>query len=997
MRTVGLRLTTLTLAWLCTTFVAHAQRHYFIPYSVNEGLAQSQVRDIVQSEDGFLWIATVGGISRFDGVNFTTYNKSNGLINNLTNALYPGKDGSMVASCPGGLVFFTDSAVVDHRFSSPHENVLINDLILDGDRYILGSNGKGLLYFTNDSISSTFDLGSTNRNFIRCLSRYNGSILAGTKDGLLLISDDGSTAVVNDSISVNEIISTEEGHWIATNGDGLFLLAQDSLQQFSREEGLKNRYVRDITVDHLGNPWVLSKNRLQVFDRKKDEFRSILASSPEQTSNMKVIYTDSERNIWIGTDGYGILRFTGGTFQLFSTEDGLSSDIIMDIDQTADSTYYFATYGYGVVERKGQIFDTIDYDQGLSNLTVWSLLPVENDVWFGTSNGIQILKNGRVQDFEANDRLPFPRVSNLFQDSQGRIWVATRDGVAVWDGSSLQIPPSLDDLNLRDCKRVLELGESIWITSNSGMVRFDRNGNAERIDTDQGLPESYITAAALGNENDLWLGSEEGLIHFDVPARSFQLFSLSDKVSSNIINFLEVEEGERLWIGTDNGLFQVDFEAFYDQENITVRSFNKYDGIISNECNQNASFVDKNGDVWFGTNGGLLKYSSEGNLRKAPSVIGVVLNDVQQNFESVLSSVDRQATDPSRNSFRYDESRLTFRFAAIHFSNPDKVNYSYKLEGLEDDWSPATTQDYITYSNLPSGEYAFNIRSRVGEGPWKEGMNPFRFYVAPPFYMRWWFILIVLGALTLLGWLIARQLQREQRRKRELKESKDRAKVLGLEQQTLNAHMNRHFIFNALNSIQYYINTQDRDQANQYLSNFASLVRKNLDSAQSESISLEDELERLKLYINLEQMRFKGRFDFQIDVEPGLDIAYIHVPSMILQPFVENSIMHGILPAERFGTIKIQIHSSDKGLLMTIDDNGIGIDESRERKNGTSRHVSNGMKITKQRIAILADALQSDHGVKGPYQLQNEDGKSLGTRVEILLPANFNQFSKIYG
>ena len=144
-------------------------------------------------------------------------------------------------------------------------------------------------------------------------------------------------------------------------------------------------------------------------------------------------------------------------------------------------------------------------------------------------------------------------------------------------------------------------------------------------------------------------------------------------------------------------------------------------------------------------------------------------------------------------------------------------------------------------------------------------------------------------------------------------------------------------------------------------------------------------------------MRFKDRFSFDIEVEPGLDLAHIHVPSMILQPFVENSIMHGILPSDRFGNIKIKIKSSSGGLQMIIDDNGIGIDASRERKNGTSRHVSNGMKITKQRIAILADALQSNHGVTGPFQLQDDDGKSIGTRVEINLPANFLQFSKIYG
>ncbi len=261
---------------------------------------------------------------------------------------------------------------------------------------------------------------------------------------------------------------------------------------------------------------------------------------------------------------------------------------------------------------------------------------------------------------------------------------------------------------------------------------------------------------APGERSDLWLGSEEGLIHFDFANETFSSFKLSDKVSSNIINFIENENGKRLWLGTDNGLFQVDLPRYYNDGQFSLRSFNQYDGIISNECNQNASYTDFDGNIWFGTNGGLLRYTHDQYAQQQISVI-VHITDIQQNFESVYSRIKRDAVDPSLNTFRYNESRLTFRYSAIHFTNPDKVVYSYRLSGMDEEWSPATQENYVTYSSLPPSDYyLFEVRSRVGTGYPK---TPFNFYVAPPFYLRWWFIV---GIFLLTGgiiWLIFDQYQ----------------------------------------------------------------------------------------------------------------------------------------------------------------------------------------------------------------------------------------------
>ena len=201
--------------------------------------------------------------------------------------------------------------------------------------------------------------------------------------------------------------------------------------------------------------------------------------------------------------------------------------------------------------------------------------------------------------------------------------------------------------------------------------------------------------------------------------------------------------------------------------------------------------------------------------------------------------------------------------------------------------------------------------------------------------------------------------------------------------------MNRHFIFNSLNSIQYFINTQDKLSANRYLTSFAKLIRKNLDTAAEgdNMVSLTQELERLELYLSLEAMRFKERFHYEIDTN-AIDTDSVTVPAMLLQPFVENSIIHGILPDEtKKGRIDVVLKVIANQLEICIDDNGIGIDFSIKKKaNFQGDHKSQGMEITSKRITLIRTILKKDYELIGPFQMMNPDNSIKGTRVLLKIP-----------
>ena len=356
-------------------------------------------------------------------------------------------------------------------------------------------------------------------------------------------------------------------------------------------------------------------------------------------------------------------------------------------------------------------------------------------------------------------------------------------------------------------------------------------------------------------------------------------------------------------------------------------------------------------------------------------------------YEKYSSEIDERGF-PTSMELPYNLNTLNFEVDGILLGQHSKLKYQFKLEGQQENWSSLSPNNIISFSSLPAGDYILHIRAGdVDGGLSEEFILPF--IISPPFYATWWFYLFVF---LLVAGLTYAFFQFRIRRIAELNE-KDKivfkAKLLALEQQSMNASMNRHFIFNSLNSIQYFINTQDRFSANKYLTNFAKLIRKNLDaSTTSENvISLADELERIQLYLSLESMRFKDRFEYEINVH-DVDTEYEMIPAMIMQPFIENSIIHGILPDEKKkGLITIDISIKSDLLEILIEDNGIGIEHSLSKKVRTEGdHQSKGMEITSKRIELIQKVSENEISMVGPRQIVDENGLINGTSVLIKIP-----------
>jgi LytS/YehU family sensor histidine kinase len=314
----------------------------------------------------------------------------------------------------------------------------------------------------------------------------------------------------------------------------------------------------------------------------------------------------------------------------------------------------------------------------------------------------------------------------------------------------------------------------------------------------------------------------------------------------------------------------------------------------------------------------------------------------------------------------------------LSFRNPDGVQYAVQLEGLEDDWRYVKDQSTMTYMNLSPGKYTFRVKASNSEGKWSDQFYEFPFEILPPFWQTWWFRILAVLIVPFVLAVIIRSRFKTVKRKAQLSEQ-----MAELKMQALRAQMNPHFIFNALNSIQHLIVKNEGDLAFSYLSKFSRLLRMILNVSDKAFVSLEVEVEMLQLYLDLEALRFDHHMHYSIDVEED-DITGISIPTLLIQPYVENAIWHGLVPKTGTRELNITITATTDRLIISVKDNGIGRKRAAEIKSMQPiRYESKGMSINSDRLSIIGDPRQSKVEI---IDLYNDNGEAAGTKVVISMP-----------
>lgn len=971
-----------------------AQQYNFINYSSDQGLAQSQVTSIIQDKKGYLWFTTFGGVSKFDGKKFKNYSKENGLINNQLFTEFIDSKNRIWFGGLGGFSFYENGKFTSLKLKKELNNLNVVSICEDKEGgFWIAIERAGVARFYNNQI--TYYVHNEIPNNVRWVScDKKGKVWVATRNGLYYFENNefkNYLLLGDGDKNISFITEDAKGNkWIGTFDEGIYIIKKDTIENLTVEEGLISNWIRHIFIDTDGGAWCSAKNGVSKITNEK--IKNFSAAQGLLNPNINVVGQDKEGNIWFCTDGKGVLRFAGEAFTNYTTLDGLPSDFIMSTTEAWDNQLWFSTYGKGIASFDGNTFTNYDEDDGLTNNTVWSSAFDGKYLWFGTSFGLSRFDGKNFYNFYEEDGLISNKITYLLHD-KNKLWIGAQDGLSLYENekfTNFSDNQGLTGVNVRSIFK--DKSGKLWLGTSSGSFVYYKNKFKNIL---HDAPENDNTVYCIKQDikGNIWIGTKNGLYYFNATEEKFKKVTFTENVNAQIVNFLIVED-DILWIGTNNSIYTLNTTKFLEEAVIESKHYTKLEGIRGDETNLNAAYKDKSGSFWFGTDGGLVQFNPDKRKKNKNEVeafihiesIKLFLDDV--DWKKYSSELDEETKLPKSLSVPYNKNHFTFEFQGICLTNPNKVKYQFILEGFDPDWSPVTDKTNITYSNLPPGTYSFKVRASNDEGLWNSKAAVFTFTITPPFWLTWWFfilcgivvIFIVVGSYR---WRLAVINRRNKTQQLEYK-----SRLLALEQQSLNASMNRHFIFNALNSIQYYINKQERLEANKYLTSFAKLIRKNLDSSVSgDLVSLSEELERLELYLSLELMRFKGKFEYEIIIDENVESELVGIPPMLLQPYVENSIWHGILPMENPGKITIKVHLIDKNLFIQIIDNGIGITTSMKNKEKSSHgHVSRGIQINSGRLELLKQLTNENLKIEGPIETFDDAGNVTGTVVNLTIP-----------
>ncbi|HEY1038391.1 MAG TPA: two-component regulator propeller domain-containing protein [Bacteroidia bacterium] len=988
-------------------FNGFCQQFNFRNYSVKDGVAQSQVYSLLQDSRGYLWMGTRGGgITRFDGLNFKTLTIKDGLVNNYVFCIKEDRNKNLWIGTNNGLSKYNGVRFQNIQPSGDSSQVWIQDIDFDEkDRKWLATN-VGILLLDDKGITNITELLQEKKSVINAL----------------LVAKDKST-------------------WYG-NAEGLFRINEKngkySVMKYGKTAGFMNNSITSIKQDAKGNLWIGTYgDGAYVYDGSK--FFRIDLGLELYKQTILDIYFDNHDNVWLATLSSGIAEYNtiAKTFTWLSEKEGLSNNHVRSIIQDKNGNYWFGTSGGGVCNYFGKQFTHYDKSSGLGGNFIYSIFRDSRQrLWIGTSDkGTSIFDSSKFTNYSSQNGFADVKVKAIHEDNNGIIYLGTDgQGVFTYDGTAFNAFEGLTKKHIRGI--VKDKNGNMWFaTAGTGLFKLDvKENKLKNFTTKDGLLHDRLTCLWYDKQGRIWYGTENnglGLIANEVPQK--KSITTKDGLKSNSIRSITEDRNGYLWLGTagygvacfplyqgDTKIYTVDHTNGLTSSNIyllvadmnsnifigtetgldllqfdkerklkEIKHFSRGEGFTGIETCQNSVYKDKDGTIWFGTINGLSRYNPANQVKNESEPI-TTISDVKLFYKSIATTEFKNFAGDWNTitalNLPYDQNHLSFNFSGINFSNPEAVKYQWKLEGFDPAWSPVSKENNIVYSNINPGTYTFMVKACNEDGVWNREPTIIKIHISAPFWKRWWFIalvvIILIGLLVLLfKWRENRIRASAKEKQRKLQLEKD---VVELEQKALRLQMNPHFIFNALNSIQSQIGTDNEQTARYYLAKFSRLMRQILDNSRNTAITLEEEVNTLENYLLIEKFCNGDRFDYSIVVDPSIEQDFVKIPPMILQPFVENAIKHGLkfIDGKR-GVITVEFREKENILECSVTDNGIGRKRSEEL-NKTSKetyHKSTALLVTQERL----DILQTDKEIKSLeiIDLYNEKGNAEGTKVMV--------------
>lgn len=971
------------------SFKHFGQQYNFKNYSVESGLPYVQIFAMYQDSKGYLWSGGYGGASKFNGKVFKNYSPKNGLANHYVNAIIEDQFHLITVGTIDGLSVIdkVKGQISNYTVKDGLPSNYVTSFCLDPRIGLWTGTNKGLCIWDGKKVVQVPFFKNYN---ITCLlySEKQG-VFIGTNKGLF-VQDKNSEQfnVVIGGVNITSISQCNENDHIKTyvgTDNGLYLLdlEKKTTNIFHVSNGLIDENITSVLCQKNGTVWIGSKTGLISFNG--NDFSYYTIGFDNNSNHIRSLLFDYEDNLWIGTHS-GLYKYRGKGFTVYDRQNGLGSAFIFQITRDVNKNLWIGTESNGVFQFSNGFFKNYSTKQGLLDNKIAAILPLEDgSVWFGSDKGISVLKNEKIQNLKTGSSFKLEAPINcFFKDSKNLIWVGGQNGLCSMKKNG-------DKYNVTYYKLPVKINEkegfAVWsiIEDSNGFIWAGTYlAGLFKLENDQFKQQSIsieavTTALDLCKDKfgNLYAATLNGVLVFNPEKHTYKLISEKEGLSSELVYAIGItKDNNYLWVGTNQGINRIDIKKLqYDE--IDILKYGRADGFSGVELNTHGIYEDADSSIWFGTVNGLIKYTPK-EFIKNDNLSRTLITNIKLAYADTLLA--------NGSVLPYSFNNISFYFDGICLTDPDKVLYSYKLEGYDKDWSPHTEINNTKYDNLPPGKYTFKVKSANNEGIWNIEPAVFTFTIESPFYKTWWFLLISAISISSILFIIFTLRVRQIKQKQQV-EFEHLVEVSKAELTALRAQMNPHFVFNALNSIQHYILNSKGDEAVKYLSKFAKLIRNILSNSEKPIVTINEDIEAIKLYLELERMRFENKFDYSITIDSSIDGDYDEIPPMLIQPYLENAILHGINPKVGNGHININIKVVNQFIKISIKDDGIGREKSKavQSLQPAARHKSLGMKITKDRVRILNTIHQSNLNVN-IIDLYNKQKEAVGTQVDIFIP-----------
>lgn len=964
----------LFLAMIICHRALYAQDPVFRKYTEEEGLPGNDVYDLLVDNEGFMWCATDQGVSKFDSHSFTSFNINSGLPSNTIIKLYLDRFGRIwFLAYNGMLSYYEDNKIMPFEYNDTilkhySDNYFDNILIDTSGGILLSPRRGGYAYISADgSFIARKDLiplynESCFLSFTDRGEEYFQTISSKRKDGY---TEHGKLSILDDTYYLKikysskdfqrNYLKVADREYIVSYGNELFHIRDHKV---IAERSFKEEILA-LFLDPGGKLWVSIKfdHGIFMFDKLNfnDKGKHFLDGY-----TITSITQDKEGNFWLGTEGHGVFFIPTFDFNMyklpwdtrnlnvlalkisgdriwFSTRDkkiysgwldngSLSKVRQLNIEEPYDQIKHIEidTEGYLWLSSTPSLrYDPAGFPRPLDTAISTSFLTrCRGDTMLFGTLNLSAYYGGNLTNLTKQDNLR--RIYSAYDDGSGKIWMGTLYGLYVYRDGKVSFKGGKSSFLSERINCINKLGDLLVIgTAAHGLLFLRADSLVFHLDEERGLLGNFVKSIFVQNDTSLIAGTKSGL---------------------NIINFKD---------------HLSDFE---------INSYGMDDGLPSNEVNE----IDMHdGYVWLATSSGLVSFEPN-SLTPHLAPPRIQITNIQIG--------DRDTCLLDHYTLSHDQNDIRIRFRGLSYRSNEGIRYRYQLSNYND-VIIYTRNNYADFPNLPPGDYTFFVNAGSIHGVWNDRPMSFQFTIRKHFTQTVWFVIVLILASSALVALISIYFQHQKKTRENAKNELAR-----MEQRLFRLQMNPHFVFNALLAIQGFMYMNKPREAGRYLTSFAKLIRHTLYGSSEEYLSLDKEIEALTYYLDLQRLRFDEAFDYSITIADDIIPESIEIPPLMIQPFLENAIEHGLQHLNEKGMLVLRVGMKEDCLYVEVEDNGIGREQSMNMQKQKSKlHKSMGMEIMNRRVESLNRIMQKKIELE-IIDLHDDDGNNRGTLVKLCIP-----------